>query len=73
MGFNSVFKGLNSFATKLFEPSSINLFSDSTVTWCMHFMHTAQFGYTLVRESLGLTHLTPLSWIIDTYRGINLT
>lgn len=64
---------LNSFATKLSEPNSIILFGDSTVTWCMHWMHTAQSGYTLVRESLDLTHLTPLSWVIDTYRGINLT
>lgn len=35
--------------------------------------HTAQNGYTLVRESLDLTHLTPFSWVTDTYWGINLT
>ena len=69
----SPFRTLNSFATKLFEPNSITLFGNSTVTWCTHLMHTAKSGYTLVRESLDLTHLTPLSWVIDKYQGINLT
>jgi hypothetical protein len=39
----------------------------------VYLMYTAQSGYTLVRESLDLTNLTPLSWVSCTYRGINLT